>query len=420
MSGVTSKKNSTYARFNFRKLYDAEKLTRSNSVMSLKIAENTYDIEELDAVIEVVSSGDMTCGEKVREFERCFARYIGTKYCVMVNSGSSANLLMMAAMLYSDEFDLKTGDEVIVPGLSWATSYSPIHQLGLRMKIVDVDIDCYNISIRKVCEAVSDSTKAVLVTNVLGNPTDIDYLKNELKDVNIAILEDNCESIGAEIGGRFAGSQGLMGTFSTYFSHQMSTIEGGMVVTDDDNLYHALLCLRSHGWSRDLPLGVSKINGLNVNRQSFFDFLLPGFNVRPTEITGALGIVQLRKLEEGLERRRANAATVREAMQGEERFKLQFEHGKSSWFGFGFVFDERYKSLHSRVLSHLSKTKVDYRPILSGNITRQPVSKFYNFSVHGELKNTNHIHDFGLYIGNPTTVNTMEIIEVIDQMRSLP
>ena len=265
--------------------------------MKYKLASSTWDHSEIGAIHKVIATDMYSMNEKVREYEVDFTKYIGSKYAVMTSSGSTANLLMIAAMFYTKDKTrrLKRGDEVIVPAVSWSTTYFPLQQYGLRVKFVDIDRETLNIDLAKLKDAITEKTKTILAVNLLGNPNDFDVIQALIGDQKITLLEDNCESLGAIFGGKQAGTFGLMGTFSSFFSHHIATMEGGCVVTDDEELYHILLSMRAHGWTRNLP----KENLVSGNKsddpfEESFKFILPGYNVRPLEMSGAIGIEQLK------------------------------------------------------------------------------------------------------------------------------
>ena len=225
----------------------------------------------------------------------------------MVSSGSAANLIATATLFYTKSPMLKRGDEVIVPAVSWSTTYFPLQQYGLKLKFVDIDLDTLNYDLDALESAITSNTKMIMVVNLLGNPNDFDVINNLIKDKDIFIFEDNCESMGAEYKGKKTGTFGIVGTFSTFFSHHMSTMEGGFVTTDDEELYHILLSMRAHGWTRNLPQQNHISNKSNDWFKESFNFVLPGYNVRPVEMSGAIGIEQLKKLPLFLKQRRKNA-----------------------------------------------------------------------------------------------------------------
>lgn len=264
------------------------------------LASSSWDDEEIGAIKEVVDGGMFSMGSHVREFETSFANHFDSKFCVMVNSGSSANLLMIAALFFKKDNPLKRGDEIIVPAVSWSTTYAPLQQYGLHVKFVDVCPNTLNMDVSKFEQAVSSKTKAVFLVNLLGNCNNYEQIQRILENKNITpyLIEDNCESMGATYKGIKAGSFGLMGSFSTFFSHHISTMEGGCILTSDEEMYHVLLCIRAHGWTRNLPdkNHVSEAKDSDFFNESF-KFVLPGYNVRPLEMSGAIGKVQLKKIE---------------------------------------------------------------------------------------------------------------------------
>ncbi len=342
-------------------------------------------------------------GLNVDDFEKMFAKHFGSKFCVMVNSGSSANLLMIASLFYpSDENQrLRLGDEVIVPAVSWSTTYYPLQQYGLKIKFVDIDPETLNIDINAVTQAIGKKTKAILAVNLLGNPCDLKYLDDLATNHNLILLEDNCESMGARVCGKMAGTYGSMGTFSTYFSHHISTMEGGLIVTDNEELYHILLSLRSHGWTRSLPEKNFVTGQKNPNPfEESFKFVLPGYNVRPLELEAAIGIEQLKKLPDLIDVRRKNAKLWHDLMNNHEHLRIQRETGESSWFGFSMVIRDNSPLDRARLLSKLQKTGFECRPIVAGNFTKNSVVKFFDYEIFGTLKHADRIDTHGLFIGN--------------------
>jgi CDP-4-dehydro-6-deoxyglucose reductase, E1 len=367
------------------------------------LATVTWDQDEYDALQNVISSGMFTMGPKVFEFERRFASYLGAKHCVMVNSGSSANLLMVAALFYSKNPDLslKRGDEVIVPAVSWSTTYYPLYQYGLKIKFVDIDLQTLNYDLEALERAVTENTRLIMAVNLLGNPNDFDRIKSIIGNRKITFIEDNCESLGAEFQGKKAGTFGVMGSYSSFFSHHISTMEGGLISTDDDELHHILLSLRAHGWTRNLP----KINHVCSDKSDdpfveSFRFVLPGYNVRPLEMSGALGIEQVKKLPMLIAERRKNAALLQEVMQDHPTIMIQKEIGKSSWFGFSLVIRPKATLSRMDLLGRLNKLGFEVRPIVTGNFAKNDVVKYFNSEVSGELINAEHIDANGLFVGN--------------------
>ena len=258
--------------------------------MKYQLASSTWDNKELDAIQSVIDRDMYSMVESVKQFELDFSKYLNTKYCVMTSSGSTANLIATAALFYTKNPKLKRGDEVIVPAVSWSTTYFPLQQYGLKLKFVDIDLETLNYDLTSLESAITDDTKMIMIVNLLGNPNDFDAINSLIEGKDILLIEDNCESMGAEYKGKQAGTFGIMGTFSTFFSHHMATMEGGFVTTNDEELYHILLSLRAHGWTRNLPDKNKVSNKSDDWFKESFRFVLSGYNVRPLEMSGAIGI----------------------------------------------------------------------------------------------------------------------------------
>lgn len=367
------------------------------------LATSSWDQNEIDALQRVIASDRYSMGNEVAEFEKQFASFFGSKYAVMVNSGSSANLLMTAALTFTknEALKLSPGDEIIVPAVSWPTTYYPLNQYGLHLKFVDIDLETLNYDLAALEEAVTDNTRAIMVVNLLGNPNDFDEINRIIGDRKIVVIEDNCESMGATFNGKQAGTFGVMGTFSCFFSHHISTMEGGVVVTDDEELYHVMLVLRAHGWTRNLP----KFNLVTGEKsddpfEESFRFVLPGYNLRPLEMSGALGIEQLKKLPALIEGRRKNGALVQEKLANNPKFMIQREIGRSSWFGFSLVLRSDANIQRADFVRELTDLGFECRPIVGGNFAKNEVMKHFDYSIHGELKNADYIDQNGLFVGN--------------------
>ena len=382
------------------------------------LATATWDEAEQEAMQAVIRSGMFTMGPRVAEFERQFASYIGSRYCLMVNSGSSANLLMVAALFYTKNsaIRLQRGDEVIVPAVSWSTTYFPLQQYGLKVKFLDIDLETLNFDLEQLKTAITDKTRAIFAVNLLGNPNDFAVIRQLIKGRNIVLMEDNCESLGAEFEDRKAGTFGVMGSFSTFFSHHISTMEGGLIVTDDEELHHILLCLRAHGWTRNLPKH-NQVCGTKIDDpfEESFRFVLPGYNLRPLEMEGALGIEQLKKLPSLITNRRQNGALLQEAMSNHPALMIQRETGKSSWFGFSMVIRHGVEMTRTKLLNRLNELGIESRPIVAGNFAKNEVVKHFDAEVHGTLENADHIDRHGLFIGN----HHYPIREAIAALRSI-
>jgi CDP-6-deoxy-D-xylo-4-hexulose-3-dehydrase len=382
-----------------------------------KLASSTWDEKELNAIQSVINKDMYTMGPSVKQFEEDFSSFLGTKYCVMTSSGSTANLLAVAALFYTKHPKLKRGDEVIVPAVSWSTTYFPLQQYGLKLKFVDIDLDTLNYDLEALEEAVSDSTKMIMVVNLLGNPNNFEKINSIIAGKNILLIEDNCESMGATFNNKQAGTYGEMGTFSTFFSHHMATMEGGFVTTNDKELYHILLTIRAHGWTRNLPKDNKVSNKSDDWFTESFRFVLPGYNVRPLEISGAIGIEQLRKLPEFIKNRRNNAKLFVELFENHTDFIIQKEIGKSSWFGFSLIIRPKSNLKRKDVLDKLLNANIECRPIVTGDFTQNEVMKFFDYEIHKELKNAKYLHDNGFFVGNQQVQLESEIKHLYETLK---
>jgi CDP-6-deoxy-D-xylo-4-hexulose-3-dehydrase len=367
------------------------------------LATTSWDADELAAMQRVISTGIFTMGKEVKEFEHRFASYFGAKHAIMVNSGSSANLLMTAALFYTSNQNLRLrrGDEIIVPSVGWSTTFFPLYQYGLHLKFVDVNLDTLNYDISALKNAVTTKTRAIMIVNLLGNPNEFSEIEDIASERGIILLEDNCESMGASYKGKYCGTFGVLGSFSCFFSHHISTMEGGVIITSDEELYHILLSLRSHGWTRNLPEQNCLTSGkLEDDFQESWRFILPGYNVRPTELSGAVGSEQLKKLPDIILGRRTNASLLKTVLEDHPDIVTQSEVETSSWFGFSLLIKPNSKLTRSELVQKLSRLGFETRPIVSGNFTKKEVMRYLNYSISGTLKNAELIDSHGLFIGN--------------------
>lgn len=364
-----------------------------------ELAALTWGKEEKAALARVIKSGKFTMGENVKKFEESFAAYFGRKYAVMANSGSSANLLGVAALFFRKENPLKRGDEVIVPCISWATTFYPLHQYGLKLRFVDVDLETLNYNTAALEKAVTPNTRMIVAVSILGNPCDFDPIVALCKKHNLILFEDNCESLGARYKGRYTGSFGLVSTFSTFFSHHIATMEGGLVTTDDKELYNLFRSLRNHGWTRDQESDSPIYKKSDNDFYEAYRFILPGYNLRPGEVHGALGLTQLKKVKKFIKIRRENAAHFVGLFKDDPRFLIQKECGESSWFSFTMIVRPGLSYGRERALPFLKKAGIDYRIITGGNFLRHDAVKYFDYVDTGS-RNADLAHDRGYFVGN--------------------
>ncbi|MBT3514601.1 MAG: DegT/DnrJ/EryC1/StrS family aminotransferase [Nitrospina sp.] len=368
--------------------------------MFYPLSSNTWGEEEVAVFQEVLKKGRFTMGESVKKFESAFADKIGIKNALMVSSGSMANLVGLAALFYKKNNPLKRGDEVIVPSISWATTYYPLQQYGLKLKFLDVEIDTLNIDVSRLEEALTSKTRMVVAVSILGNPCALNILRKFCDRNGLYLFEDNCESMGATLDDKPCGTFGDIATFSTFFSHHISTMEGGIIVTKDEEIYHLAKSLRAHGWTRDIPSGTSIYEKGDDDFYEAYRFILPGYNARPLELSGALGIEQLKKLDSLLDIRRQNARLFVDLFADDERFIIQKENGSSSWFSFTIVLNPKISIKRSKVIHALRDAKIEFRIITGGCFLRHDVIRYFDYETVGNIVNANIIHDRGFFVGN--------------------
>ena len=368
--------------------------------MYYELAADTWNDEERAAIAEVVASGRFTMGPKVAEFERAFAKSIGRKYAVMVNSGSSANLVGVASLFFRKEKPLQRGDEAIVPAIAWSTTYSPLQQYGMKLRFVDVELDTLNVDVSKLEAALTPRTRLIMGVSILGNPAALDVMRAFADKHGLVFFEDNCESLGAELNGKPTGTFGDISTFSTFFSHHISTGEGGIATTDDPELDALMRAVRAHGWTRDVPGNVGVYEPWSDEFKEAYRFILPGYNVRPQELNAAIGLVQLKKVDAMTEARRRNMKLFNELFAGDERFLIQRENGKSSSFSFTIILNPKRNIDRDRVFSALRAADIGFRMITGGCYPRHEAIAHYDYDLVGPMTNADIAHDYGFFIGN--------------------
>nr|WP_276179679.1 DegT/DnrJ/EryC1/StrS family aminotransferase [Halomicroarcula sp. DFY41] len=354
-------------------------------------------------------------GEKVETFEGQWADYIGTNHSTMVNSGSSANLLALKAL----EGDIiKPGDEVIVPAVSWSTSVFPIVDVNAKPVLVDVDPSTYTIDVEAFKEAVTDDTAAVVLVHLLGNPCEMGPIMDICKEHDIAVIEDSCEAHGAEYDGQKVGSFGDIGTFSFFFSHHISTIEGGMITTDSEEYLDRNRAGRAHGWVREMESKDEYVRESPEIDERYL-FVSHGYNLRPTEIQGAFGIHQLNRLEKFIDIRRANARKLNAEMdQFDDLFDILHERPdtRCSWFAYPILIRDEAPFTQDELREHLESKLIETRPILAGNLARQPALKQIDYRQVGKLEDADLIHENGLFVGNHHKMGDAQIEYILESI----
>jgi len=377
----------------------------------IPLASPSYGSEEIIEAIDSLVSTWVTMGKKVQKFENEFAKYIGVKHAIMVNSGSSANLLAFSILTNPKlSSSLKPGDEVITPDLTWPTTVYPIFNTGLTPLFVDVDIDSFNINVEKIEKAITNKTKVIFPVHLLGNPAEIEKIKEIAEKNDLLLLEDSCEAHGAEYNGRKIGSFGDMATFSFFLSHHITTIEGGILVTNNDEYYEIGKALRAFGWIRDLK-NKTQISKQYQKIDPRFLFVNVGFNIRPTELQGAFGIHQIKKLENFIELRRKNVKFWNNYLSKFSNYiQTPIERPKTRHVSFGYsIFVKENAGFDSKQLSdYLESKKIEVRPIMAGNIVNQPVSKIFDYKTSGSLDNANKIMKNAIFLPNHQDIKSEE------------
>ena len=365
--------------------------------MKYPLACDTWNHKELYAIQEVIKSGRYTMGPHVKKFEQEFAKYFRCTDAVMVNSGSTANLLMIALL----KLKYKKGGNIIVPAVSWSTTYFPLQQYGFKLNFVDVDRETLNIDPNKVREAINDDTCAIFAVNLLGNSCDHYSLMHIARDNGLMLIEDNCESLGAQTYNyEYCGTFGDLGSFSFFFSHHLQTMEGGMIACDDKKDADYLRSLRAHGWCRDLPDDNDIYKKTGDKFKDSFTFVTPGYSVRPLEMSGAIGSVQLKKWPEMRKQRILNAEYFIDKFKDNPNVLIQEEIGSSSWFGFSLTLKNGLYGKRDELVKKLVENGVECRPIVAGNFMKNPVIDYIDYIDNRDYINSDYIHDNGLFIGN--------------------
>jgi len=376
--------------------------------MIYPLAYSTWGKEEVEAIQKVIDTDMYTMGNHVKQFEQEFAELFNSPNAVMVNSGSSANLLMLSLLKWKYRL---TGD-IIVPVVGWATTYFPIVQNGFKINFVDVDPNTWNIDTTKIEQAITPNTVAIMPVNLLGNSCDYKAIKEICFKHKLLLIEDNCESMGAKFNNQYTGTFGLAGSFSFFFSHHIQTMEGGMVLCKHKDDADYLRSMRAHGWVRDLPDNSSLYKKTGNAFNDNFIFATPGYNLRPLEMSGAIGSVQLKKWNDIMKVRLENTKHFLNLFANKSWCRIQNEIGESSWFTFGMVLDGELKGRREEIIDALTNAGIQNRPLASRNFLKQPVMPNLDHIVSGTMDAANDIHDNGFFVGN----GSIDIKEGIDKM----
>ncbi len=369
------------------------------------LIDNPYRKKDINEAVKVLKSFKITSGIKTINFQNTFKKKIKVNNALMVNSGSSANLLALQCLInpYRKK-RLKRGDEILIPSLCWSTSLWPIIQSGLKPKFVDVEKNTLNIDLNDLKSKISKKTKGILIVHVLGNSTNMNELIKIKKRHNLYLIEDTCESLGTKFNNKYLGTYGEFSSFSFYSSHQISSGEGGMICCKSQEDFEILKALRAHGWSRGLK-NEHKISKQNKHLDKRFIFYNSGFNVRATDIAASIGLSQFRDLNKFIKTRNINRKKIiNELNKSKVRDKIAIieenKGVKASWFGIPILLSKKINK--KLFIKKIEKDGVETRPIISGNFLNQPSIKKYNLRSNTKMKNADYINNYGFFIGLPT------------------
>ena len=372
------------------------------------LIENPFSNKDISEGIKVLKSKQLTMSKKTFDFEAAFSKSLKSKYSLMVNSGSSANLLALQCLINPYRKNrLRKGDEVIIPTLCWSTSLWPIIQSNLKPVFVDINPLTLNIDENEVEKKINKRTKAILLVHVLGNSCDMDQIMKIKNKYNLVLIEDTCESLGSKYNNKFLGTFGEFSSYSFYSSHQISSGEGGMICCKNKTDYNIIKSLRSHGWSRGTTFE-NEIYKKNKTLDKRFIFFNSGYNLRPTEVSAAIGHNQFKRLDKFIKIRNSNRKKIISNIKNNSFLnkKIDFYHEnknvKPSWFGLSIKLLTSDKKYKYKIIKKLEKNGIETRPIISGNFAEQPGAKKYQLTNNQKFPNTDMVYDKSFFIGLPT------------------
>jgi CDP-6-deoxy-D-xylo-4-hexulose-3-dehydrase len=371
------------------------------------LIENPFSDDDIIKGINVLKSKQLTLSKETKNFEKKFTAKLKSNYSLMVNSGSSANLLALQCLINPYRKNrLKKGDEIIIPTLCWSTSLWPIVQSNLKPVFVDINPKTLNIDEEKLETKITHKTKAILLVNVLGNSCDMNKIIKIKKKYNLILIEDNCESLGSKYKKKYLGTYGDFSSFSFYSSHQISSGEGGMICCKDKNDYNIIKSLRSHGWSRGTSFE-NEIYKKNRFLDKRFIFFNSGFNLRPTEVSAAIGHNQFKRMDKLMKIRNINRKKIINSLLNNSylKNKIDFYYENKfvnpSWFGLSIkILIKNFNK--NKIIKKLENNGIETRPIISGNFADQPAAKLYGISLNQKFPNTDKVYNSSFFIGLPT------------------
>ncbi len=382
------------------------------------LVKDPYSDSDIKEAKNILNSRQLTMSKTTSKFERLFSKKLKTNYSLMVNSGSSANLLALQCLINPYRKNrLKPGDEVILPTLCWSTSLWPIIQANLKPVFVDINPITLNIDEKQIEAKITKKTKAILLVHVLGNSCSMDKIKKIKKKYKLIIIEDSCESLGSKYRNKYFGTFGDFSTFSFYSSHQISSGEGGMVCCKKKEDYDIIKSLRSHGWSRGTSFEKKYKSNKFLDKK--FIFFNSGYNVRPTEVSAAIGLNQFKRLNLMIKSRDQNRKKIINKIKKNKNLMNKFDfYGASkyvtaSWFGLSIKIHKKLNK--EKVINILEKSGIETRPIISGNFANQPAAKKYNLATNQKFPESDFVYKKSFFIGLPTNKISKRTLNKIEK-----
>ena len=388
-------------------------------MMKYPLLDNAFSNDDIKKGIEVLKSKQITMSKETEVFEKIFSKKNNSNFALMCNSGSSANLLMVSAACNPlRDNNLKKNDEVLIPAVCWSTSLWPLIQNGLIPKFVDIDLKTLNIDINDLKRKITKKTKAIMSVHILGLSTNMDELVKICKKKKLILFEDTCESLGTKYKSKYLGNFGDFASYSFYYSHQITSGEGGMVVCKNRKDYEILKCLRSHGWSRNSNLHkLYKKKYKNLNDK--FLFINSGYNLRPLDVTAAIAKNQYKRLDLFIKERNSNRKLIIKKILNHKKWNNQFiflkvpKNIQPSWFGLPILISDGLKNKKNKFLKFLDKIGIENRPIVSGNFLNQPASKLYKLTSKEKFVSSQKVEDNGFFIGLHTKKTSHKLANYI-------
>ena len=380
-----------------------------NNSIKYPLTNTVLDNDDIEAGVKVLKSKWITMGRETLKFENNFSKKISNRSSTMVNSGSSANLLIFQCLINPKVNKLKKDDEVLIPAICWSTSLWPIIQSGLKVKFVDIDPKTLNLDLDNFEKKITKKTKALMLVHAMGNCADMEKIVRICKKKKIILIEDACEALGSKYKGKQLGTFGDFSSYSFFYSHHITSGEGGMVCSKSKKDADVIRTLRSHGWHR----------AISNKKSNSWSFINSGFNLRPTDISASIGNSQLKKLKKISLIRQQNFKSIRSALLDDKRYSNKFDiieeniNNKIVWFGIPIILKSTEKNYKNKVTNKLNKFGIDTRPLISGNFAKQPAIKLYKLNIKSNLKYANFIDKNSFFIGLHNTKTNIKTVDYI-------